>query len=90
MGVYMTHLDIFETTSKRLSPKRLKFVNFSSYPIDALKKIAVNNINTSYDDVIIKNRGANFTVKFLLNSKMIEMLLDSHLSKIFTLTECYL
>ena len=40
---------------------------------------------TAYnDDVITKDSGANFTVKFLLNSKINEKLIKSHLSKIWT------
>ena len=63
-------LDFFKINPKRLSLRRWNFVSFSSYLIDAFKKkIPVNDITTSYDDVIIKNGGANFTVKSLLNRK---------------------
>ena len=70
-GVSIWHpLDFFKITLKRLSLRRRNFVTFSSYLIDAfLKKILVNDITTSYDDVITKNGGANFTVKSLLNRK---------------------
>ena len=63
-------LDFFKITLKRLPLRRRNFVSFSFYLIDAFfKKIPVNDITTSYDDVIIKNGGANFTVNSLLNRK---------------------
>ena len=60
------------------------FVSFRSYLIDAFKKkLPVNDITASCDDVITKSGDANFTVKSLLNSKLNEMLIKSHLSKTF-------
>ena len=60
-------------------------MNFSSYLIDAfLKKFPANDITASYDDVIVKNGGMNFTVKVLLDLKINEILIKPHLRKIFT------
>ena len=76
---------VFKITPKRLSLWRWNFVSFSSYFIDAFwKKIPVTDITASYDDVITKNVGANFTVKSLLNWKINEILIKSHLRKICT------
>ena len=81
----MTSLDFFKITPKQLSLRRWNFVSFSSYPIDVfLKEFPVNDITASYNNFIIKKGGANFTVKSLLNSKINEMLIQSHLSKICT------
>ena len=41
----------------------------------------VNEITVSYDDVITKNDGANFSVNSLLNWKINENLMKFHLSK---------
>ena len=63
----------------------LKLCEFTIYPIDAfLRKFPDDDITDSYDDLITKNGGANFTVKSLLNWKINEILIKSHLSKIFT------
>ena len=81
----MTPTGFFQITPKRLSLRRWNFLSFSFYFIDAFwKKIPVTDITASYDDVITKNVGANFTVKTLLNWKIIEILLKSHLRKICT------
>ena len=78
-------LDFFKITPKRVSLRRWNFVSFSSYLIGAFKKkIPVNYITASYDDVITKNGGANFTVKSLLNWKINEILIKSHLREICT------
>ena len=53
----------------------IETVSFSFYYIDAFfKNFLVNVITAPYDDVITKNDGANFTVKFLLNWKINEIL----------------
>ena len=84
-GLYDPPLEFFKITPKRLSLRRWNFVSFSSYFIDAFwKKIPVTDITASYDDVITKNGGANFTVKSLLNWKINEILIKSHLRKICT------
>ena len=76
---------IFKITPKRLSLRRWNFVSFSSYLMGAFWKIfPINDITASYDDVITKNGGTNFTVKSLLNWKINEILIKSHLSKIWT------
>ena len=49
-----------------------------------LKRFPVNDIAASYDDVITKNGASSCTVKSLLNSKVNEILIKSHLSKVFT------
>ena len=60
----MSPLEFFKITPKQISQKRLNFVSF----IDAFfKKIPVNDITASYDDVIARNGGANYPVKSLWN-----------------------
>ena len=75
----MTPLDFFKITLKRLPLRHRNFVSFSTYLIDTFKKIPVNDITTSYDDVISKNGGANFTA---VKSKINDLLVKSHLNKI--------
>ena len=61
-------LDFLKIIPKRLSLTHWNPVNFSTYLINAfLKKIPVNDITASYDNVITKNGGANFTLESLLN-----------------------
>ena len=43
-----------------------------------------DDLTASYDGVITKNGGANLKVKSLLNLRINEMPIQSHLSKIFT------
>ena len=84
-GVYMNPLDFLKIIPKRLLLRLWNFVSVSSYLIDAfLKKFPVNDITASYDDVITKTSGANFTVKSLINWKTNDILIKSHLGKICT------
>ena len=57
------------------------WVLVSTLPRRILKRFPVYDITVSYADVITENGDANFTVKFLLNWKINERLIESHLSK---------
>ena len=60
----------FQNHPQTASAKTAKLCEFKFLPSRRIyKKIPVNDITTSYDDVITKNGGANFSVKSLLNRK---------------------
>ena len=91
-GVYMNPLRCFQNHSQTVCAKTLKLYEFLFLPYrNILKNFPVNGSTASYDDVITKNGGSSFVVKFLLNWKINEILMKSYLSNICTWNfECYL